>query len=874
MMSRLYSWPEAFEAGVRSCGGKGWNLARLARYGFAVPEGAVLASDAYDEVLARDGIAQLAAELSTVDGARVVEPDVAVRLGEIQSRIVASRLPEDLRAAIAGWLPSLGEAAIAVRSSATAEDGATASFAGIHRSILGVRGIDAVERAVFGCYASLWTPQALAYRRRMGFRDDEVRCALVLCAMVTVPGGDEPLCAGVAFSADPMSGRRDLVVIESARGIGEHVVDGSVDPDRVALRRAKERYVVESRRVQGAPVLTPERECELARIVWRIHWALGDGQDPQDVEWAHDGSRFFILQSRPVTRLPHYAFPGAESLPVHWSTANIKDAVPGVYSTLGWSLVQETVGGVLYGNVTSAGIANDAGVQAVRRFDGRAFFDVSGIQWRLYDTLGVTPRQVCDACGGHQPEIPVPNPDPFAGPEGKRRKKAQLRLLRALWSLPARLDEAYVTHLAEAKRFEGIDVPQCSMDELREAMRALIRLTDGLEEMVGLTNGSAGVWYQPLKAQLEAIAGERAESLLVRLMTGSGGVTSADHGYRIFELARIARGDREALEWLGARRPATEWATLPERSPFRAALARFLDEFGHRGIYEGDAANPRWSEDPSFIVDEVRAAVEGDARDPREAALRVRREADRELRELTLLRRPLIRFLATKLQRATARREQAKSMLVASLVPLRRIVLELGRRLALDGKLEAKGQVFDLSLWDVFSLLSGEWDGRGARELARDRAAQREAWLAMPAPADVITIEADGRAVARHDLDAPRQDGDGVWIGVGVSGGVVEGAARVVEHPRDGGRLGRGEILVAPSTDPGWTPLFLRASALVTETGGFLSHGATVAREYGIPAVVNIPGIVRELGDGERVRVDGDRGRVTKLGANGEARRA
>ncbi|MFA6956053.1 MAG: PEP/pyruvate-binding domain-containing protein [Thermoanaerobaculia bacterium] len=867
MMNGVLSWPEAFEAGTAVCGGKGWNLARLARYGFAVPEGGVLPAVAYAALLARGGIAELSTEIAAVDGDRVADPDVSVRLGELQSRIVASRLAEDDRNAIAAWLRSMKEpgAAIAVRSSATAEDGATASFAGIHRSVLGVRGIDAVERAVLACYASLWTPQALAYRRRMGFRDDEVHCAVVLCAMVTQPGGDEPSCAGVAFSADPMTGRRDLVVIESARGIGEHVVDGSVDPDRVALRRVKDRYLVESRRVQGAAVLTPGQECELARIVSRIHWALGDGQDPQDVEWAHDGSRFVIVQSRPVTRIPHYAFAGAEHLPVHWSTANIKDAVPGVYSALGWSLVQETVGGVLYGNVTSAGIEDDTGVQAVRRIDGRAFFDVSGIQWRLYDTLGVTPKQVCDACGGHQPEIAVPNPDPFAGPEGKRRKKAQLRLLRALWSLPSRLDTACARHLAEAKRFASIDVARCSIEELRALMGDAIRMSEGLETLAGLANGAAGVWHEPLKAQLVAVAGERSESLLLRLLTGSGGVTSADHGYRIYDLAAIAKRDTEALEWLRSGRPAGEWTSLAGSSPFRQAFARFLDEFGHRGIYEGDAANPRWGEDPSFIVDQVREAAEPGERDPREIASRVRREAERELCSLTFVRRPLIRFLATKLQRATARREQAKSMLVASLVPLRRIVLELARRLTIAGRLDDEGQVFDLCLWDVFAILDGEWNGDGARELARDRAAQRAAWLAMPAPADVITIEPDGRAVSRHDLDAPREAGEGTWIGVGVSGGVADGSACVVVHPREGAKLGRGEILVAPSTDPGWTPLFLRAAALVTETGGFLSHGATVAREYGIPAVVNIAGIVRELGDGERLRVDGDAGSVARI---------
>jgi len=184
------------------------------------------------------------------------------------------------------------------------------------------------------------------------------------------------------------------------------------------------------------------------------------------------------------------------------------------------------------------------------------------------------------------------------------------------------------------------------------------------------------------------------------------------------------------------------------------------------------------------------------------------------------------------------------------------VAFRLAPRINAAGRLGHPGAALEL-------LLTGEADE--ARELAGDRAAQRAAWLAMPAPADVIRIEPDGRSVPRHDLDAPRLGGEGTWIGVGVSGGAAEAAARVVVHPGEGARLGRGEILVAPSTDPGWTPLFLRASALVTETGGFLSHGATVAREYGIPAVVNIAGIVKEIADGERLRVDGDAGTVTRL---------
>src|SRR5579862_8320988 len=252
----ILSWEEAFAAGPSVCGGKGYNLARLVRYGFRVPAG-----------------------------------------GVVEARHYREAAPTELRSALREFLErnGLANAALAVRSSATAEDSATASFAGIHRSVLNVRGADAVENAIRQCYASLWTPQARSYREKMGFTDDQVQCAVVLCRMVTAPEKDEPLCAGVSFSADPISGRRDLIVIDAAAGIGENVVSGRITPQRYVFRR----HLVEEtplERPRKDPVLTETQAAELARVTLRIHWALGEGQEPQDIEWAHDGERLWILQ--------------------------------------------------------------------------------------------------------------------------------------------------------------------------------------------------------------------------------------------------------------------------------------------------------------------------------------------------------------------------------------------------------------------------------------------------------------------------------------------------------------------------------------------------------------------------------------------------
>jgi pyruvate,water dikinase len=771
-MSACLNWREAYQAGVAVCGGKGYNLARLARYGFRVPRGGVLPA-----------------------GAPVSE----IRQG----------------------LEHLGlvDAKVAVRSSATAEDSARASFAGIHRSFLNVRGAAAVEAAAQGCIDSLQTPQAIAYRRRMGFGDEEVRCAVVVCEMV------DARCAGVAFSCDPATGRRDLILIDAAEGLGEAVVGGRVNPERMIWRRSSGML---SRHAGSAVAWLPEAvEEELVHQVERVHWALGEGQDPQDVEWAYDGERLWLLQARPVTRVPRTGWPETAALPRYWSTGNIKDGAPGVVCELSCSHLFDAVGDAAYSALKAARYQMPAGMEVVRRFQGRAFLDLTMMQWAFYDAFGVLPADAVRMIGGRQPEIPVP-PDPLKGRLGRRRALAGLRLLRQIWNYPARGRAAIGGQMVFERGLRDIAWSASSREELRFTMARINDEQHLFLPAFGLANSCSGPWQLALDALV------KDADLIARLQAGGGGVASAEQGYRIYEIARGA-----------------------------STMEEFLRDFGHRAVYEADLANPRWAEDPSWILAQVQAIRENPpARDPRETAAEVRRNAERELKQRFGWRAPLLRWLAGKLRAAMAVREGAKSALVSLLLPVRRMVLEIGRRLVAAGQLDSAEQALDFTLADLSCWLRGYWDGAGAGELARDRAQRRERWLAETAP-DLITEAPDRRLAAAppQPVAAPE---DGVWTGIAVSPGSASGAARIVLTPTDAAHLRQGDVLVAPSTDPGWTPLFLRASAIVMETGGFLSHGAIVAREYGIPAVANVPGILKALHDGEPITVDGSTGRVTR----------
>jgi pyruvate,water dikinase len=561
--------------------------------------------------------------------------------------------------------------------------------------------------------------------------------------------------------------------------------------------------------------------------VQRVHWALGEAPDPQDIEWAFDGEHLWLLQARPVTRLPRAGWPQTAAMPRYWSTANIKDTLPGVVCELSWSILSDVVGSAAYAAQQAAGYRMPPGLEVVRRFQGHAFFDLTAMQWAFYDAFGVLPADVVKLLGGQQPEIPVP-PNPLKGPLGRRRGMAGLRLLRQIWNYPAKSRAAIESQFNFERSLRPIDWTSLSRAELWRAMAQITQAQGLLLPVAGLANSSSGPWQLALDALV------KDAGLIARLQAGAGGVTSAEQGYRLYD---IAQG--------------------------KSTLEEFLRDFGHRAVYECHALNPRWAEDPSWILEQVQSIRDNPpARDPRETAAQVRRQAERELRQRFGWRTPLLLWLVRKLREAVAVREGAKSALVSLLLPMRRLVLEIGRRLVAGGRLDAPEQALHFAFADVICWLHGYWDGEGARELAGDRAHRRDLWLAETAP-DLITEEPDGRLAA----PAPPLDslpGSGMWSGISVSPGIASGAARIVRHPTDAAHLQQGDILIAPSTDPGWTPLFLRASAIVMETGGYLSHGAIVAREYGIPAVANVPGILYALSDGDAITVDGSMGRVIR----------
>lgn len=875
------NWSEAFQAGAGKAGGKGWNLGRLDRHGFNVPAGGVLVSGIYsayiDQNSLGDRLQELSGSISQVNaGDMGTDQELALFREEIKSGAFPPAVEGELISALKK--EGLSDVPVAVRSSASLEDSGDFSFAGVHDSFLNVRGVENIIAAVKECYASLWTPGAVSYRRKMGIDDNLVLPAVVIMKMA------DAVASGIGFTCDPHTGRRDMILINANYGLGESVVGGSADPDRYHLTTdgfypritekhigkkegitvAKEEggtvFIERSGPVDGQ-VISDGEIVKLALHLQRIFEDLGDGERHQDVEWVFDGREFFIVQARPVTALPRYTFSVLKGQPDYWSNSNVRDAVPMVVSTLTREVIGNLIGTIVTAPFRAAGYEGLPGLRHMRLFQGRIYLNMSTLQWMFYDAFLVTPAETNESAGGYAPEIQIP-PGLDAGSARRARNWRRLKLMLSILKGQRKAPKQFDRVRSQVSAWLGKDFSSMSGRSLMEAMDRISCEAAEYANTVGLLNASSGYPLIMLSGVLEKYFPGKGNIVANDLLVGRGNITSANQGYRLLEMAEAARREPGAVRYLTSEDfdPLLWEGILPGGSEFRRKLSEFIDEFGHRAVYEGDIINPRWRENPEYLLDIIRSLLDTADYGKMRKAQQEKGENTRQSvrRKVPFWRRPVISWWAGNAVRGAGLREEAKSELVRTVLPIRVIALEIGRRLVERDLLDSREDVFHCSWADLIMLMEGLWDGKSLKALVTGRK-ERRSRLEQLSPPDVVEDESPGYAA----MNAPGgAAAPGALKGISVATGRATGTARLIFHPGQGGRLNTGEVLVAPSTDPGWTPLFLKASALVMETGGSLSHGAIVAREFGIPAVVNVPGIMNLLQDGQTVTVDGDEGKV------------
>lgn len=853
-------------------GGKGANLATMRAAGFPVPDGFCVDTDGYRQAAAAAGLPDLLIEPGPTPAARA------------RAALLATPVPPETAAAVRAAYAALGQQVpVAVRSSATAEDLPTASFAGQQDTVLNVVGADAVLDAVRRCWASLWTERAVHYREQAGIPHREVALAVVVQRMV-----DAEL-AGVLFTADPLTGQRTRTVIDAAPGLGESVVSGAVNPDHivvegdgtvseyrmggmgVAIRPLPGGGTERVPRAGTDRVLTTSAIAELVALGRRVEALFGA---PQDIEWAIDSTGTpWLTQSRPITTL--YPLPArrATGTRVYFCFTLAQGLVRPI-TPIGRSAFRIIASGAAR-EVFGASVPDPLiGPDALQELGGRTFVDVTPalrhpigriVLPRVLDVMEARAAVVLRALAA-QPEF---------APRGSRVRFAR-GALRAL----IRFRAGPVALLALASPSAG----RRYLRRLEEPARRLqvLPAVAGAEQRLAAVQRAIGQVFPAVPRFFPVWAPALGMLALARALAGPDlDATRADDVLRSLPHNVTSQMDRDLWGLADRMRTSTTTAAELRTTPpaelarryhrgalpaeLQRGLAGFLARYGHRAVAEIDLGLPRWSEDPTYVLgvlagylrlDEAEHAP--DVRFTRGAARAEAtvREVVAAVRERSRPRAALVGWMLGRVRALAGEREAHKDHLV-------RVLAHARQELGLVGA-ELVGQRLLDSAEDVWMLELGELRdaARGApidlRGLATRRRADYDRELRRRhVPRILLSDGTEPEAVRRPGGDAAPGD----LIGTPASAGTVTAPARVVLDPEDA-RLEPGEILVAPSTDPGWTPLFLTAGGLVMEMGGPNSHGAVVAREYGIPAVVGVAGATTRLRTGQPITVDGADGSV------------
>ena len=841
-------------------GGKAVNLGELIRADLPVPPGVCLTTVAY----AREAIEVQ----SLVDQLSEAEPGQRERLAlQIRARLTEVAIQEEVRLAIEQAVRELGETTLlAVRSSATAEDLPFASFAGQQETILNVSGAAAVLDAVRRCWASLWTERAVVYRANNGIDQRSVHLAVVIQQLV------DASAAGVLFTADPLTGHRYRAVVEAHSGLGEAVVSGAVNPDH---------WLVDSvtLRVLDGPgdgCLTSHQIRQLVHLGQRVQGLFGA---PQDIEFAVDATgKVWLVQARAITTL--YPLPaGAPSDPRQLRVYLSFNVAQGVLRPL-------TPMGIEAFRLIGEGAASIFGVKRqtplLAEASGRLFVDLTtplrSTFWRRVVRFALSQGE---ARSGLAIDAVLDDPRLAPRPTSRLRvarsvglalRKSHMPLsLIGAWLWPSRAQNA-VAGLRQSLRDQPLPPPSASPEERLAAVEDFLHRWPAMTvpRIAPVMIGGLGAFA--LAYRLAGDVGERDDWDAVRRALPNNPTTEMD--LALWELAVASRADPDARAALSERSiEQLDEAYAARRLPpaLQDGLAAFLAEYGHRAVAEIDVGLPRWSEDPTPLLAHLAnyLALDERAASPAAQFEAAAAEAERALHAIvhrTAKRsRPralLVRFLLRRGRALAGYREMPKFLAVLILARARGVLLTVGEDLLERGVMERADDVFFLTFDDARRSLRGpdaralvaQRRARYAEELRRrhvPRLLLSDGTEPQPAGDAAMIASADGR----------------VLRGTPASAGRVEGRARVIIEPA-GARLAPGEILVAPSTDPGWTPLFLTAGGLVMEMGGAMSHGAVVAREYGIPAVVGVPAATERIADGEAIRVDGSSGTVQRLVIN------
>lgn len=849
-------------------GGKAVGLARLLAAGFAVPPGICLTTEAWRRTIAEhDGNLeerwQQARRASGTDRPAALE---SIR-GAI-ARLDVSRLAAQCLVALSEIQNEI-EAKWAVRSSAVNEDAVGASFAGLYRTRLSVASAD-LEAAIKDVWTSAWDERVWAYQERSGTAVTFPDMAVVIQPMV------QATAAGVGYSIHPVSGHIHRVTIDAVLGLGAALVDGRTTPDQfvvetdaegvpIALRKtvAANRLNQASSIVSSEPVtlaLSTAQALELARLIKRVERAFGY---PVDVEWARDDHQWWLVQARPITAVS----PRCELTEddCEWSRANFKETMPELPSPMGLSFLETFMDAYIIGRYLRLGCRIPTGLRSVRVMKGRPYLNVT-LFHLIVGQLGGDTSLMSEQLGGEA----LIHPPTVIPMRGVSLLRAAALILLEMWRAEKRGPGWFSEMKQLSETYSRDRIAGLSSEQLAGHLDELGRWLGSREVTMGIAAG-VGQCLQAFNTLLPGWLGQEWRSLLNAALQGQGTVISAQQILRVAELVTLAREGQSTAEALHGGIRMDRVRDRLKGTVFLAAFDRYLHDYGHRGLGESDVMSPRLADRPETLLEVIRTQLQGPDVTP--ADMTARQRAIREQALATIRARCgvrihrwlVFRWWYRRLCRFFSLRETNRHHLMYYSAAVRNLLLGLGQRLVEQGIFTTPEDVFFLTMRERAEVPSGApsaWTS-----LVERRKAEREEWSRVTVP-DTIR---DWNETSRESGDEFAES-DGPWRGLPISAGIVTGPARLVRSVTDWSKVRAGDILVASVIDPGMAPLFGLAAGLVVEMGGTLSHGAIIAREYGLPAVTNVNGLTQVLTDGDPITVDAESGSVVR--AHAEARPA
>jgi pyruvate,water dikinase len=842
-------------------GSKAFNLGRLSRLGFLIPQGFCIKAGAFQEHLKINNLsAGIESALSKLDSAAAdVKKTI---LSEIRQNIINAPLTENLKTQIEHYYGLLSAKYIAVRSSATAEDLPQHSFAGQYDTYLNVSGIAECVEAVKKCWASLWTDRAYEYRKNNGIDHLSVNMAVIIQELI------EADMSGVLFTADPVNGYKSRILIEAVPGLGDKLVSGEAVPRRFVIDKNTLGIVQQN----GGQAVNIDEVIikKLAKLARKAEKKFGC---PQDIEWAIKNNEIYFLQTRPITTIQPLKSWDQRQI---WTNANTGEVIPDVVTPITWSMVELFAkkfydsffgwfGFDLEDNPIGDLVAGRAYFN-INTFTGVAKHIPKRFQLNVNDILGGEHKDMFEKGLLDIPQENIPD--------------IKFSFIKFITNMPVFIFsflfygdkniKSYISRLSAGSDYlESLQFDTIGENELAATFNSAMEQAFEFEPKGSVSIIRGFHCYIMLNNVCKKWL--KDGTLTGRLLVGAGDMEDAQAGIELWKLAQEAHKLQEVEKiilsggcWRDIENKIAENIGGKE---FLKSWDTFMVRHGHHTRGEGELFNPRWSEEPDYIlklivgyIKDIEGCnlIESQNRQKLESQ-RLFEQSCRQLKNS--LKRFLFKYLLGGTKQGVAFRENWKNQMIRRMALVRKMLLWFGRELEKRGVIEKTDDIFFLEYQEIGAVFQGKANFNVKKVIARRKAEYEKNKSIVPPKVVMGKFDPDNFVPDKEDINANTK----ILSGLAVSPGIVTGMARVILRADTNESVKAGEILVAPFTDPGWTPYFITAAGIVMDLGGLLSHGSIIAREYGIPAVVNVGSATKIIQTGQMLEVDGNKGIVRLL---------